>query len=86
MQCSGSIEYINSIINLSKLCDLQNMSQTFLHEILHGIVKDRAIKLDGDEEDVIDSIATGLHALLIDNPKNVCVMLYGSVNIMTVMH
>lgn len=70
-ECKGMIEYEQHVIKLNNdVQDLQGMEQTFLHEIVHGIVDDRKIKLpDADMERIVDDIAVGLHQIIRDNPN-----------------
>mgnify|MGYP000936580580 CR=1 FL=1 len=48
--------------------DEQGQLQTLLHEILHGIIYDRAIEFDKmDEETIVDHLAKGIYQVLKDN-------------------
>ena len=65
----GLIEYHNHLIKIrTKLGDIQQREHTFLHELVHGIVRDRSIELGEQEEFVVDEIAKGLHQVILDNP------------------
>lgn len=67
-ECYALIDYNNHIIQISeKLGDYQQQEQSFLHEVLHGIVKDRALEIE-DEEFIVDELAKGLHQIILDNP------------------
>lgn len=70
-ECAGMIEYEQHVIKLNnEVQDSQGMEQTFLHEVIHGIVEDRKIKLpDVDMERIVDDIAVGLHQIIRDNPN-----------------
>lgn len=67
----GTIDYDMHEIDINtQIQDIQGQEQTLLHEIIHGIVKDRDISFGNDEEEsIIDKIACGLHQLIKDNPK-----------------
>ena len=69
LQCKAAIDYDNHIINIdSKIGDIQSQEQSFLHEVFHGILRDRAIEVQ-DEEFVVDELAKGLHQIIRDNPE-----------------
>ncbi len=70
-ECKGKIDYERHTIEVNNYVqDLQGCEQTFLHEIVHGIVDSRAISLDNsDTELVVDELAMGLHQLILDNPE-----------------
>lgn len=63
----GFFNAAKKLIEIDDNC-LQTELQALLHECIHGIVWDKAIKID-DEEKVIEPLASGLYALIIDNPK-----------------
>lgn len=70
-QCYGSIEYEGHRILLDKnLGDHAQMCCTLLHEVFHGIVRDRMIDFGEsvDEEIVVEAFARGLYQVLADNP------------------
>lgn len=68
-QCKAAIDYDNHLISIdSKIGDRQSHEQSFLHEIFHGVLRDRAIKVD-EEEFVVDELAKGLHQIIRDNPE-----------------
>ena len=52
----------------NKLADKQSNEMAFLHELLHGIVRERNIELT-DEELIVEEIARGLHQVIKDNPE-----------------
>jgi hypothetical protein len=70
-QCKGMIDYEFHDINIdASLQDKQGQEQTFLHEVMHGIVRERNLDLaNSDEETIIDEIAMGLHQVIRDNPE-----------------
>lgn len=67
--CYGKISYDSSAIELSnKNLGIQCKEMTFLHEILHGIAYQANLTIT-DEEQVIDTLAKGLHQVILDNPN-----------------
>lgn len=67
--CYGTIDYNQHTIEISKAAgDEQCQKVAFVHEVLHGIFRDRDIKVE-DEEDVVERLAKGLLQLIQDNPK-----------------
>lgn len=70
-QCYGHIDFDNHIIELDNtLQDAQGLEQTFLHEVVHGIIRERSLNLEtSDEEGIVDEIASGLHQVIRDNPE-----------------
>jgi len=53
----------------NKLQDEQGMHETFIHELLHAIIKERNITVE-DNEVVVTELAKGLINVMIDN-KNI---------------
>ncbi|WP_195430935.1 hypothetical protein [Clostridium sp. D46t1_190503_E9] len=70
-ECKGMIDYEFHKIKINDLVqDGQGQEQTFLHELVHGIIKERSLDLNNsDEETVVDEIALGLHQVIRDNPE-----------------
>ena len=67
--CYGAIHYSDHVIELdSKLCDRQRMELTLLHEVFHGILHERAIRVENEEE-LVEGLARGMHQILRDNPE-----------------
>lgn len=67
--CYARIDYDNHQIDVNKKYgDEQQRQMSFLHEVFHGIVHDRNIKLK-DEEKVVEAFARGLHQIIMDNPE-----------------
>ena len=66
----GHIDYERHIIEIDEtLQDKQGQEQTFLHELVHGIISERNLDLEkADEETIVDEIAKGLHQVIRDNP------------------
>lgn len=71
VQCKGQIDYDYHKINIdSSIQDKQGQEQTFLHELIHGIVRERSLDLEKvDEENIVDGLAVGLHQIIRDNPQ-----------------
>lgn len=69
MRAYGHISFDKHEIYIDKtLKDEQGQLQTLLHEILHGIIYDRAIEFDKmDEETIVDHLAKGIYQVLKDN-------------------
>lgn len=70
-QCKGKIDYEFHKINIdSSIQDKQEQEKTFLHELVHGIARERSLDLEkADEETIIDEISIGLHQVIRDNPE-----------------
>ncbi len=70
--CTGAIDYENAKIELLANRDDGQTEQTLWHEILHGIAYDRKLQrffggCDEDHEAILDALASGLHAFMVDN-------------------
>lgn len=67
--CYGAIRYSEHVIELDqKAGDKQRMELTLLHEMFHGILRDRCIQVE-DEEALVEGLARGMHQVLRDNPE-----------------
>ena len=67
--CYGVIDYDKHLIELKRdLGDKQQMELTFLHELFHGMVRERGLELD-NEELVVDELAKVLHQVIRDNKE-----------------
>ncbi|AQR95556.1 hypothetical protein [Clostridium saccharoperbutylacetonicum] len=71
VQCKGKINYEYHKINIdSSIQDKQGQEQTFLHELMHGIARERKLDLENsDEETIIEGFAIGFHQVIRDNPE-----------------
>ena len=72
VQCYGCIDSEEHVIEIDRTArDIQGQEQTFLHEVVHGIMLDRNINLTDypDEETIVNEIAKGLHQVIRDNPE-----------------
>ena len=68
-EINGQFLASDRIIALSSTEDNISHINTLIHEILHGIVYQWGIDLDGkDEEKICNTIANGLTTVLVDNP------------------
>lgn len=70
-ECKGMIDYEFHEIKVNNTVqDKQGQEQTFLHELIHGIIRERNLDLQNvDEETITDEIAVGLHQVIRDNPE-----------------
>lgn len=67
-QCLGIINYEEQTIKLAKnIQHEQILEQTFLHELVHGIVHEYKVDFAADEETIVDTMALGLHQVIRDN-------------------
>lgn len=65
----GYINYNHHTIKMNEdLTDNQGLEQTLLHEMLHGIIRERNLTVE-NEELVVEGIALGLHQVIRDNPE-----------------
>ncbi|MDR7856311.1 hypothetical protein [Tissierella sp.] len=69
--CYGIIDYEHHNIQInSEMQDEQGNEQTFLHELMHGVIRERNLDLsNSNEETIVDEIAMGLHQVIKDNPE-----------------
>ena len=68
-ECYGIVDYNNHEIKINSVMgDQQQREHTFLHELLHAVVRERSPTFD-DEELVVDELAKGLHQIIRDNPE-----------------
>lgn len=68
-ECKGMIDYEFHEIKINNTVqDIQGQEQTFLHELVHGMIRERNLDLqNSDEETIVDEIAIGLHQIIRDN-------------------
>lgn len=68
-ECKGLIDYEFHTININNsIQDRQGVELTLLHELVHGIIKERSLSLEGsDEESIVEEISRGLHQVIKDN-------------------
>ena len=62
----GMVNYRDNIIFLDE-AEPQTMTQTLFHEIFHAMFHGNGI--DEKDEIKLDTLATGIYSLLLDNPK-----------------
>ena len=81
-QCYGVIDYEYHTIELdSGIQDGQGLERTFLHELVHAIVKEHKIDLEDNFEEVTDKLAYGLHQVIRDNPSIFCICYFNKVDL-----
>lgn len=69
MECYANIDYDKHLITISnKLGDTQTKELSLLHEMFHGIIKERNLDI-GNEELVVEEFARSLHQIIRDNPN-----------------
>lgn len=70
-ECYGDIDYNKKIIRIcNNITSLQGEEETFLHELVHGIVFERNFDLNCDNEELkVEELAKGLHQVIRDNPE-----------------
>lgn len=68
--CYGSIDYSESVINLSDGDGggHQHQCVTLWHEILHGIFNHACMKVENEEE-IVEVLAKGIYQVLQDNGR-----------------
>lgn len=63
----ATIDYDNHEIRINEtIGDTQNKELCFLHELFHGITKERDLQLD-NEKLVVEEFARGMHQVIRDN-------------------
>lgn len=68
-QCNGLIDFSQSKIVLdAKTLEQQQLEITFLHEVVHGMLHDRNLE-EQDNEQLVEALAYALHQLIRDNPN-----------------
>lgn len=66
--CNGVIDYGNLFIEISNNRAIQKQEETFIHEMLHGIIRERNLILE-DEEMIVEEISKGLYQVINDNKE-----------------
>lgn len=73
-QCLGYCDYYSHTIMLDiTMQDEQTMEQTFCHELIHAMMFERKLNLEGmgltnlQMEEVVDNLGIALHQVLLDN-------------------
>lgn len=66
--CFGYIDFNNSKIMLSETDGTEHQQRciTFLHEVIHGIIKNSTVEVF-DEEPVVEMLSRGIYQVLQDN-------------------
>ncbi len=65
--CNGVIDHENLVIKIAEDRCEQRKEETFIHELLHGIIRERNLILE-DEEMIVEEISKGLYQVIKDNP------------------
>lgn len=70
-ECYGDINYDKKVIRIgNNIQSHQGEEETFLHELVHGIVYERDFSYDkNDNETITEELARGLHQVIRDNPE-----------------
>ena len=66
-ECCGIIHYEEANIEIQKNRNEQKKEQTWWHEVIHGITRERGIDFGSNDELFTDELAKALHALMVDN-------------------
>lgn len=66
--CNGIIDYENLSILIYKNRAIQKQEETFIHEVLHGIINERNLILE-DEEMIVEELSKGLYQVIKDNKE-----------------
>lgn len=66
-ECLGLIDYDRQEIYIAKDQHPELLVVTVLHELLHGLIHARGVKLGNLEEDTVNSLSRGLYQLANDN-------------------
>ncbi len=67
-ECYGKIEFDEEKIYIAEKFNRNQQKATFLHEVLHGILKKLDMHELNDNEVTVNQIAQELYMLIIDNP------------------
>ena len=62
----GTVNFLKQTIALRKDLSHQQKEMTFIHELLHAVVSDRALDAKVTEE-MVETLGYGLYALFIEN-------------------
>lgn len=65
--CDGLCDSYEQIIQLNAKLNHQSKERVFLHELIHAIVFDKELDFGENLEYVVDSLAKGLHSVIVDN-------------------
>ncbi len=66
--CNGIIDYEYLFIEINTNRAVQKQEETFIHEVLHGIIRERNLVLE-NEEMIVEEIGKGLYQFIKDNPE-----------------
>lgn len=65
---NGLIIFDDLVIRLWSNRSAQRLEETFIHEVLHGILRERDILIE-DEEELVEMLGKGIYQFIIDNPN-----------------
>ncbi len=66
----GRIDFNKELVEVEEVQPTDEMIDTVIHEVMHGIVREWPIEVDGrKEERFVTELANGLTSVFIDNPK-----------------
>lgn len=66
--CNGVIDHEDLVIKISTDRSEQRQEETFIHELLHGIIRERNLILE-DEEMIVEEISKGLYQVIKENKE-----------------
>ena len=66
--CNGIIDYEYLFIEINTNRAVQRREETFIHEVLHGIIRERNLVLE-NEEMIVEEIGKGLYQFIKNNPE-----------------
>lgn len=64
----GQINFQEEKIRISTKYSQNQQNQSFLHELVHGILEKLSLRELNDNETIVDQIATTLYEVILDNP------------------
>lgn len=70
MVCYAKVDFNNGCISINgTIANRQRNEISFLHELVHAILAERAVDIGDVEEVVAEAMARGLHQVIRDNPE-----------------
>ena len=64
----GEISYMDEIIRISNKISQNEQNQTFIHEMVHGLLDKIGYNEMAVDEKFVDRFSTGLYEIIKDNP------------------
>lgn len=65
----GEISYMEEVIRISNKISQNEQNQTFMHEMIHGLLDKIGYNEMAVDEKFVDRLATGLYEVIKDNPQ-----------------